>query len=155
MKRMLVVASLLGSMMLAGPQFIAPVRAQALGELCWNILPVVNPVFGDRSLLRLAITSSGATWLLSGRWNYYYAPDLAPFGSWSTVAVSGAMTPEHQAINSLEISLQGHDYIDNHGNFRFHAKIDSNTGNGTWKRIRDDGIVLTGTLTVVPLSYCP
>ena len=158
MKKMLVVASLLGSMMLGGPQFAAPVHAQALGELCWNILPVTNPIFGDVSRLRLAITAAGTTWLLSGRWNYYHAPDLAPAGTWTTVAVSGAMAREYHRGGGLEISLHGFDYADNggiFGDFRFHAKINQDTGNGTWERIREDGIVVTGTLTVVPLTSCP
>ncbi len=159
MKKMLVVASLLGGMMLASPQFVAPVRAHALGELCWNLLPVINPVFGDVSRLRLAITTSGTTWLLSGRWNYYSGPDLTVFGIWSpSIAVSGAMA-RHLGTgglnsNMLDISLLGHDAHPS-SDFRFHASIDSETGNGTWTRLRSDGIVLTGTLTVVPLSYCP
>jgi hypothetical protein len=154
MKKIVVVACLLASIAFAGP-LATHVRADALGELCWSLKPVANPLFGDTSTLRLALSSAGSGWLLNGRWVYFTGGDLDPGRVTSSVAVAGAMARD-VAAGGLDITLDGHDFADSTDpsrEFSFHAKIDTDTGNGTWARSQSNGTFLTGTITL--LSSCP
>ena len=153
MKKIVLVACLLASIAFAGP-LATHVRADALGELCWNIEPVQHPDFGDTSTLRLALTSAGTGWLLNGRWVYFSGGDLGLGSIAASVAVAGAMA-RNTGGTSLDVTLDGHDYAVSQGvgnDFQFHAKINTDTGNGNWARFFRDGTFQTGTLTL--LSSC-
>lgn len=150
MKKMIVVASMLAGIMLMTAD-LAPAQTAVpqgyLGELCFDLHPNLN---ADTSTLRLAVTSTGTSWQLNGRWVYEQS-DL-DYLITASIAIAGVMARD-LGDRGLDISLNGYDYADvpgdalANGEFRFHAKI-NNSGVGTWKRIRN-GFTSSGQITAM------